>query len=168
MKQIEFASVNNYVTAGLYSKTQIKNFMDFLVYPQKIEIAQERINSRIISNKEIKDISINIETLFTKEDLSKFKTSFLNDVESKILLFGNWTGAIIGIIIIIQTIRYLVSTIINLQFLRAALGNGFHLLAAVLTSLTNYTIRNNLHREAAIENEEENHVMQEIPINENV
>ena len=89
MKQIKFASVRNYVTAGLYSKKQIQNFMDFLVYPQKIEIAQERINSRIVENKNIKDISINIETLFTKEDLSKFKKSFLNDVESKILLFGN-------------------------------------------------------------------------------
>ena len=162
VKQINFAAVNNYVTAGLYSKAQIKNFMDFLVYPQKIEIAQERINSRIISNKEINDIKINIETLFTKEDLSKFKTTFISDVEAKILLFGNWTGAILGIIIIIQTLRYLVSTLINLQFLRAALGNGFHLLAAVLTSLTNYTIRNNIQRENAIGNEVENHEIQEV------
>ena len=83
-------------------------------------------------------------------------------MEAKILLFGNWTGAILGIIIIIQTLRYLVSTLINLQFLRAALGNGFHLLAAVLTSLTNYTIRNKIQRENAIGNEVENHEIQEV------
>ena len=65
----------------------------------------------------------------------------------KILQFGNWIGAILGIIILIQIARYMISAIINLHFLQAALGNGIHLLAAVLTSLTNYTIRNNFQKE---------------------
>ena len=149
MNQIKFSKLDNYIFAGLYSQQQLRNFMKFLIYPQKINVAVEQISNRIIGDNELQDITVNMENLFTPEDLEKFKNTFMSQIQGKILLFGSYTGAILGGIMIIQIIKYLISTIINFQFLQTALGNGVHLFAAFLTSLTNYVARNN------VENKEE-------------
>ena len=139
LRDLKFSTVDNYVLAGLYSKEQITNFMNFLLHPQKISVAQETINNRLIANTPMQNISqLSLEAMFTKEHLKKWKDSFVKDLESKVLYFGSWTGFVIGIIIVVQASRYLISTIVNVKHLHKSLGFGIHMFAAMFTSVTAY------------------------------
>ena len=122
-----------------------------MIYPQKISVAKERINNRTIGDHEIQDIKINMRSLFTKDDLENFKTGFMSGVKEKLLIFGNYTSIILGIIIIIQCLRYLVSTVINFRFLRKTLGSGIHTLGAFSTAIAHYLVLANSEPEGSSE-----------------
>merc|ERR1711984_38817 len=103
--------------------------------------------------------------LLSPEEIKKMKNEFLTDVEQRILKFGSVMGAITGVILLIQIIRYIISTVVNFNFLKSTLGCGFHLIFATFTSITNLLVRNNVRKSEkdneqqtpeAIENEKEN------------
>ena len=92
--------------------------------------------------------------MFTKDDLESFKSGFMSGIKEKLLIFGNYTSIILGIIIIIQCLRYLVSTVINLRFLRKTLGTGIHLLGAISTAIAHYLVLTNSKPESSPEKTE--------------
>ena len=86
----------------------------------------------------------NIIDIMTDNEIIQLKSTLLTGLQDKITKFGSYAGAIIGTIFIIQTIKQVISLIVNFKMLNATLGTGFHLIGSIFTSMTNYLIRNNL------------------------
>ena len=151
IQDLKFGNIKRYLLAGIYSSEQLEAFNDYVRYPMRIRTANEYITNKFVQTHAVND-QFKITNMLSPEELKKMKDNFLEDVEAKILKFGSWMGAITGIILLAQIVRFLISTLINVQFLRSTLGNGFHLLAATFTSLTNLLVRNNV---AAAEKQEQ-------------
>ena len=143
VQNLKFQDVSKYMVAGIYSTKQLESFNEFVRYPMKRKTANNYITETIIKNQKT-DGDFQIRNILSTEELSNLKDSFLQAAEEKILRFGSIMGAITGIILLIQIIKYMISVIINFNFLKATLGSGLHLLASLFTSLTNFVIRNNV------------------------
>ena len=120
--------------------------------------ANEYITNKMVDNTQnYQEKDFKFTNLLSAEEIKKIKNDFLSDVEKRILKFGSVMGAITGVILLIQVIRYIISTVVNFQFLKSTLGCGTHLIAATFTSITNLLVRNNVTKQ----NETENHHIEE-------
>ena len=150
VQNLKFKDVKRYMVAGIYSNEQLETFSDFISHPMRVKSANAYITETIIKNQNHGE-NFQITNLLSPEELAKLKDNFLEEAERKLLRFGSIMGAITGIIVIIQIVRYIISTVINFKFLKSTLGNGLHLAAALFTSLTNFIVRNNVQNENAAE-----------------
>ena len=143
VQDLKFQDLKKYMTAGIYSTDQLESFSEYVRHPMRRKTANNYITETIIKNQ-IGSEDFKITNLLSAKELSNLKDSFLQEAEAKLLKFGSIMGCITGIILLIQIVKYLISVIINFQFLKASLGTGLHLLASLLTSLTNFVVRNNV------------------------
>ena len=143
MQDLKFGNIKRYLLAGIYTTKQLESFSDYVRFPMRIRTANEYITTKIVQTHATGD-KFKLTNLLSPEELQKMKDNFLADVEAKILKMGSYMGFVTGIILLAQIIRSIISTVINIQFLRSTLGNGFHLLAGMFTSLTNLLVRNNV------------------------
>ena len=152
IQDLKFGNIKRYLLAGIYSTQQLESFSDYVRHPMRIRTANEYITNKIIQTHASGD-QFKISNLLSTDELNKIKDNFLADVEERILKYGSVMGAITGTILLAQIIKSIISTVINIQFLRSTLGNGCHLLAATFTSPTNLLVRNNV--AASEKNEQE-------------
>ena len=147
MEDLKFDDVKRYLVAGIYSQEQLESFNEYIRHPMKIKQAREYITTKMVDTSQQQNTDFKFTNLLSAEEIGKIKTEFLSDVEKKILRFGSIMGAITGILVLIQVARYIISTIVNFQFLKSTLGTGTHLIAATFTSITNLLVRNNVAKE---------------------
>ena len=154
MEDIQFQPVKKYLTAGMYSKNQLEAFSNFITHPMRVKSANEYITNSIVENHKPKE-KFKITNLLSSDELNEIKNNFLQEAEKKILRFGSIMGAITGIVLIVQAVAAVISFVINFRFLKATLGCGTHLLASMFTALTNFVIRNNVHKKEEEEKSED-------------
>ena len=154
---MDFGNIKRYLLAGVYSTSQLESFNEYIRHPMRMRQANEYITTRMVNTKQIEQTNdFRFTNLLSPEEIKKMKNEFLTDVEQRILKFGSVMGAITGVILLIQIIRYIISTVVNFNFLKSTLGCGFHLIFATFTSITNLLVRNNV-RKSEKDNEQQTH-----------
>ena len=139
---IKFENWENILVGGIYNEELINQYTKYLSNSQLKIRASDVISQRIIDSNVMNDF--NFVDIMTKNEITQLKSTLLTGLEDKITKFGSYAGAIIGTIFIIQTIKQVISLIVNFKMLNTTLGFGFHLICSIFTSMTNYIIRNNL------------------------
>ena len=80
--------------------------------------------------------------MFSKADMQFLDDHIMKRIKDKFLLFGAYSGAILGIFAIIQAVKACFSIGFNLRVLHKSFGAGFHLLAAFFGNVTTYLLAN--------------------------
>ena len=142
VNKMQFYPIKNFFTSGMYSRTQLQEFSEYIAHPMRAKSANEYLTSTIVKTHEPSE-NFKLTNLLSKEEIQKLTDNFLREADEKIMRFGAYFGAVSGVIMLFQAVSAIISMMINFKFLKATLGVGWHLAASVMTSLTNFVIRNN-------------------------
>ena len=138
----KYTSPQDLATDGIYNQENFDRLRESIMFPvQKSaflnDIARE-INGQSIDGEEG-----TMGKLLNENSVKKLVESTWMKVWEKLVSFGTASAEIIGILFIIQTIKTIVSLVINGYALHQVFGFSFHLLGAIWTGLTHLLISRN-------------------------
>ena len=137
---IKFENMDNFLTAGIYGESTIENFRRYMTFPFQKQRATNFITSRLVETTPTGDYKFS--NMFSETDIQFIDERIMKRIKDNFLLFGAYSGAILGIFAIVQAIKACLSIGFNLRVLHKAFGAGFHLLAAFFGSVTTYLLAN--------------------------
>lgn len=141
---LHFESISNVATNGLYTIADLKSLTDAIRYPRMRDAISESISRRVAGLNS--HVGFDATRLFSEQDLHKLTESTLHKLWKGISVFGLWSSFFIGIVFIVQAVKYVFSTLLNALSLYQVTGLSFALLAAFWSSLTNFCLSRKLHQ----------------------
>ena len=135
---IQYNEIESILSAGLYSPSVMNDYKDFLAFPVNKIQANEFLTSNIILSNTNYNDDMNINNILLTSDITQLSNRIYNNIKSNLLIFGAYSGAILGILSIFQLIASISSTAVNFKILHKTYGWGNHLFASFFNSLTNF------------------------------
>ena len=103
---------------------------DFLSAPVNKIQANEILTSNIIISNKHPNENMNIHNTLSTNDISQLSMKLYEIITSNLLIFGAYSGAILGIPAIFQIFASISSTAVNFKVLHKTYGWGNHFLAS--------------------------------------
>ena len=110
----KYDEIESILSAGLYSSSEMNDYRQFLAYPVNKIQANEYLTSNTILSNTHHNENIDIHDIISVNDINLLSTKVYDKIKSNILIFGAYSGAILGILFIFQFIAYVNSTAVNL------------------------------------------------------
>ena len=116
----------------------MNDYRDFLAFPVNKIQANEFLTSNIILSNTNYNDDMDINNILLTSDITQLSNRIYANIKSNLLIFGAYSGAILGILSIFQLIASISSTAVNFKILHKTYGWGNHLFASFFNSLTNF------------------------------
>ena len=150
---IIFEDFSNLLKLGIYSEDTLRDYTTYITYPFQREYAKEHVTDAVVQSGT--DINMfHLEKLFSKEQLQSLSTSVLEYLTPHLQTLGTVGGTLFIVVLIFQTLSYLLTVCVNFRLLFKAFGLTTSLCASVFTALTTYLLNNRFEPIAAIDADE--------------
>ena len=158
---IKFEKIDNFLTAGIYGSKALDNFNRYIRFPFKKQEARNFLANKLVDSAPTGKFQIS--NLFSESDMRFIDARIVQNIKDNFLLFGAYSGAILGIFAILQLVKSCLSIGFNVKILHRTFGAGFHLLAALFGSVTSYLLANRSPKQEGNTDETPNSQEREVP-----
>lgn len=141
LKSWTYESISNLMTRGIYTSTDLDQYKDFMSYPLERLETSNFVASRLLNNNMDVGSHYDGSMIIGDDGLSVLGAKIANRAFLGLRIFGQYAGAVFGIIMIYQMLKYLLTVVVNGKSLYQTLGCGIHLIGALGTAFTHYMLR---------------------------
>lgn len=131
----KYEELNNLMDSGLYAAEDLERLQEHIMFPAQRTAYLEQI-SRKVSDHSVPIGSAKFENLIDNNAIEKAARSALSRVWGGFTNFGIFFAGILGIILILQTIKIIADTLIHGYMLYTIYGWSIHLRGALFGSVT--------------------------------
>lgn len=135
IKRWKYNDLTNLARSGIYTEEQLESIRETYLFPINKISVQDNMVQRALG-KNLNSMSFNYDKLITPDTIRKYTTNLFNWSWRWLNNFGTFIASIIGIITIMQMIKYMLNVIFHLFTLYSLYGLSYKLCAALLSSLT--------------------------------
>lgn len=136
-----YTDPGNLASAGIYSQQDLDGLKKQIMFPSEREVITNAMVRKILSPGETDQQNLNIGNLMDENKLKKMFSQAWDSAWQAFTSFGLIMSTIMGIIMVLKTIKFLIDTLIHAYSLHAIFGWSIQLLGAFWDVVTYLLIR---------------------------
>ena len=138
-QSFSYKSPANLAKGGIYNQKEIEKMRNHLLFPQE-RLAITNVITRGAAGHDTANQGIYLSPLIAKDLVREIKTNILSSIWGRFTTFGNIASGIIGLMVILNIIKWLLDTVLHGRILYNLYGISAALVGALSESVTTYLV----------------------------